>query len=125
MPTPSGHTRAIRATRVTGTAVYNRGGDKIGEVEDVMLDKMSNEILFAVVGFGGILGMGQKYHPLPWAMLDYEDDKNGYVTNVTKEQLEKAPSDSIENLTKDDGNQWKQQTYAHYGVQPGQSAYSH
>ncbi|MEO1694375.1 MAG: PRC-barrel domain-containing protein [Pseudomonadota bacterium] len=122
MPTPSGHTRAIRATRVTGTAVYNRDGDKIGEVEDVMLDKMSNEILFAVVGFGGILGMGQKYHPLPWAMLDYEDDKNGYVTNVTKEQLEKAPSDSIENLTKDDGNQWKQQTYAHYGVQPGQSA---
>ncbi|MAP93681.1 MAG: photosystem reaction center subunit H, partial [Ponticaulis sp.] len=50
MPTPEGHTTAIRGSRVIGTPVFSTTGDKIGEVEDVMLDKMSNQIMFAVVG---------------------------------------------------------------------------
>ncbi|MFN4185408.1 MAG: PRC-barrel domain-containing protein, partial [Hyphomonas sp.] len=57
MPTPNGHTSAIPASRTIGTTVYNTAGDKIGKVEDVMLDKLDNSILYAVVGFGGFLGM--------------------------------------------------------------------
>ena len=116
MPTPSGHTRAIRASRVIGTSVYAGNGDKIGEVEDVMLDKMSNEIMFAVVGFGGFLGIGEKYHPLPWAMLDYVDDKGGYVVNVSKDQLEAAPAHSIKDLTDNDGAQIRTAVHSHYKV---------
>ena len=58
MPTPSGHTDAIAASRVIGTEVYNAAGDHIGTIEDVMLEKTSNGIMFAVIGFGGFLGIG-------------------------------------------------------------------
>ena len=87
MPTPSGHTDAIAASRVIGTEVYNTAGDHIGTIEDVMLEKTSNGIMFAVIGFGGFLGIGEKYHAIPWSVLDYEKDRGGYVVPFTKEQL--------------------------------------
>ena len=65
MPTASGHTDAIRTTKVIGTSVFNPGGQRIGKIEDVVLDKTSNNIMFAVVGFGGFLGMNEKFHPCP------------------------------------------------------------
>ena len=65
MTTSSGHTSAILASKVKGTAVYNDAGDRIGTVEDVVLDKQSNQIMFAALGFGGVLGLGEKYYPVP------------------------------------------------------------
>ena len=87
MPTPSGHTDAIRASRVIGTTVYNTAGDNIGEIEDVILEKTANDIMFAVVGFGGFLGIGEKFHAVPWSVLDYDKERGGYVVPFTKEQL--------------------------------------
>jgi sporulation protein YlmC with PRC-barrel domain len=103
MPTPAGHTRAILASKVKGTSVYNRAGDKLGHVEDIVLDKMSNEILFAVLGSGGILGAGEKYFPVPWSMLDYDTDKDAYVVPFGEAELKKAPTYRLEDLTKNDG----------------------
>lgn len=117
MPTPTGHTRAILASRVIGTDVFNTAGDKIGSVEDVVLDKMSNQIQFAVVSFGGFLGIGEKYHPLPWAALDYEDDKDGYVVPYTKEQLEQAPIHELNDLTKNDGAAAREAAFDYYKVE--------
>lgn len=114
MPTASGHTSAIRASKVIGTSVYNNSGDKIGKVEDVMLDKQSNNIMFAVVGFGGFLGMNEKYHPLPWSTLDYQKTRDGYVVNLTREQLEAAPADGIDELSKDDGAGLRESVYDYY-----------
>lgn len=114
MPTQTGHTTAIRASRVIGTSVFNMDGDKIGSVEDVMLDKTSNNVMFAVVGFGGFLGMGEKYHPLPWSTLDYNKDHDGYVVPYSKDQLKNGPADSISELTKDDGMTLRDQTYQYY-----------
>jgi len=104
MTTTTGHTSTIRATKVIGTSVYTPSGDRIGKVEDVILDKTSNNIMFAVVGFGGFLGMNEKFHPLPWSTLDYQKGRDGYVVNMTKEQLEAAPSDGIDELTRGEGN---------------------
>ena len=72
MTTATGHTKAIRAGKAIGTNVYDRSGKSIGEVKDIVLDKTSNSILFAVVSFGGFLGIGEKFHPIPWAELDYD-----------------------------------------------------
>lgn len=118
MPTPQGHTTAIRGSRVIGTDVYNTAGDKIGEVEDIMLDKMSNSIMFAVVGFGGFLGMGEKYHAIPWGSLDYEKDKGGYIVPYTKEELEQGPADTIKELSKDDGYAARDAAFDYYKVDP-------
>ena len=116
MPTASGHTAAIRAKTVIGTNVNDPSGNKIGTIEDIVLDKQSNAIMFAVVGFGGFLGMAEKYHPIPWSSLDYSPEDNGYVVSFTKEQLQAAPAGSIEELTRDDGFSVRDQTYQYYNA---------
>jgi len=116
--TPSGHTNAITASKVIGTAVYNTQGDRIGSIEDVMLEKMSNGIMFAVIGFGGFLGIGEKYHAIPWSSLDYSDERGGYVVPYSKQQLEAAPSYSINDLTRDGGTAARNASYDYYQVDP-------
>jgi sporulation protein YlmC with PRC-barrel domain len=103
MTTTSGHTSAIRAKKVIGTAVKDASGKRIGVIEDVVLDKQSNDIMFAVVGFGGFLGVREKFRPIPWESLDYDERQGGYLVNYSKAQLEAAPAGSIEELTRDDG----------------------
>jgi sporulation protein YlmC with PRC-barrel domain len=120
MTTASGHTSAILASKVKGTTVYNETGDKIGTVEDIVLDKQSNQILFAALGFGGVLGMGEKYYPVPWSLLDYDENKGGYVAPLNKDLLEKAPAYSLKDLVKHDGSlgSIREQTYTYYHVNP-------
>jgi sporulation protein YlmC with PRC-barrel domain len=116
MTTASGHTTAIRASRVIGTDVKNTQGETIGKIEDVILDKLDNAIMFAVVGFGGIMGVGEKFHPLPWSVLDYDEKQNAYVVPYSKDQLEAAPSDTIAELTRDDGKAHRDSAYDYYKV---------
>jgi sporulation protein YlmC with PRC-barrel domain len=114
MATPSGHTSVIRAKKVIGTNVVDAAGQKIGQIEDVMLDKLSNNILFAVVGFGGFLGMAEKYHPLPWSGLDYDESRSAYIVPYSKEQLRAAPAGSIDELTRGDGLAFRERVYDYY-----------
>ncbi len=118
MTTTSGHTSAIRAKKVIGTNVKDASGNTIGKVEDIMLDKQSSSILYAVVGFGGFLGMGEKFHPVPWSQLDYNTTDDAYVVPYTKEQLQTAPADSLEALTRDAGFDYRDRAYEHYNVKP-------
>ena len=103
MTTANGHTNAILASKIKGTSVFNTNGEKIGHVEDIMLDKTSDEVMYAVLGFGGFLGIGEKYHPMPWSTLDYDEDAGGYVVAMSKEALELAPVYDLNDLTKSDG----------------------
>lgn len=114
MTTASGHTRAIRAKKIIGTNVKDAAGTKIGEIEDVMLDKESNSILYAVVGFGGFLGMAEKYHPIPWSALNYDKGEGAYVVAYTREQLQAAPAGSIDELTQNDGLALRERTHDYY-----------
>jgi sporulation protein YlmC with PRC-barrel domain len=114
MTTATGHTAAIRAKKVIGTNVKDPSGRKIGQIEDVVLDKGSNSIMFAVVGFGGFLGMAEKFHPIPWSSLDYDEGESSYVVGYTKEQLQAAPAGSIDELTRDDGVSYRDRAYDYY-----------
>jgi len=118
MTTGSGHTSAILASKVKGTNIYNLAGDKIGHVEDIVLDKQSDSIMFAALGFGGVLGMGEKFFLVPWSMLDYSPDKGGYVVPLSKDVLERAPTYRLEDLTKNDGefSQIRAKSYDYYKV---------
>lgn len=115
MPTASGHTKAILASKVKGTPVYNSQGDEIGHVEDVVLDKKSDRIMFAALGFGGVLGMGEKYAPVPWSMLDFQPDRGGYVVPLSEDMIKKAPCYNLDDLTKDDGD-IRNGSYTYYNV---------
>jgi sporulation protein YlmC with PRC-barrel domain len=114
MTTSSGHTSAIRAKKVIGSNVTDPSGKKIGQVEDVVLDKQSNSILFAVVGFGGFLGVAEKFHPIPWSSLDYDPAQDAYVVEYTKDQLKAAPAASIDELTRSDGNAYRERAFDYY-----------
>ena len=113
MPTASGHTKAILASKVKGTPVYNVSGERVGHVEDIVLDKKSDHIIFAALGFGGMLGIGEKYAPVPWSMLDYQPDKGGYVVPMSEDIIKKAPSYNLDDLTKDDGK-IREASYTYY-----------
>ncbi len=81
----------ISSDKVEGTNVYNTAGDKLGSIDDLMIDKWSGQVRYAVLEFGGFLGMGTDRYPLPWSMLKYDKEKDGYVVPLDKAKLEKAP----------------------------------
>ena len=105
----------ISAGKVQGTAVYNLEGDRLGHVDDIMLHKISGQVAFAVLSFGGFMGVGQRFNPLPWSVLTYDTAKGGYVVPLSKEQLERSPSYDKEELTNDD-NGWGQRVNEYYQV---------
>ena len=81
----------IAATKVNGTAVYNLDGERLGSVYDILLDKRSGHADYAILSFGGFLGIGDRYHPLPWSQLRYETKLGGYVVGLDRGKLEAAP----------------------------------
>jgi hypothetical protein len=81
----------IGSDKVEGTAVYGADRNKIGSIERVMIDKLSGKVSYAVLSFGGFLGIGDDYYPLPWQSLKYDTSLGGYVTGVTESQLQGAP----------------------------------
>ena len=81
----------ISSEKVEGTKVYNAAGEKLGSIDDLMIDKRSGQVRYAVLEFGGFLGMGTDRYPLPWNLLKYDTDKEGYVVPLDKDRLEQAP----------------------------------
>src|SRR4051794_36245745 len=82
----------IASNKVEGTEVYNRQGEHLGEVYNFMVNKRSGQVEYAVMSFGGFLGVGESYHPLPWKALTYDTAQGGYVIDLDKRKLEGAPS---------------------------------
>src|SRR5258708_37903191 len=83
--------RLISSQKVDGTSVYNRNGDSLGSVDHLMIDKYTGHVEYAVMSFGGFLGIGDSYHPLPWHALTYDTGQGGYVVDVDRSRLERAP----------------------------------
>ncbi|MBB2200670.1 PRC-barrel domain-containing protein [Gluconacetobacter tumulisoli] len=81
----------IASDKVEGTAVYSRTGERLGTVKHFMVDKQTGHVTYAVMSFGGFLGIGNSYHPLPWSALTYDPGQGGYVVDLTREQLQSAP----------------------------------
>jgi PRC-barrel domain len=84
--------RLISSEKVDGTAVYDRRGERLGSVHHLMIDKYTGQVAYAVMSFGGFLGIGESYHPLPWKMLTYDTRLGGYVVDLDRRRLEGAPS---------------------------------
>jgi len=83
--------RLIGSDKVEGTSVYGADRNKIGSIERVMIDKISGKVSYAVLGFGGFLGVGNDHYPLPWQSLKYDPELGGYVTGITDKALQRAP----------------------------------
>ena len=81
----------IGSDKVDGTAVYGADGDKIGSIERVMIEKTTGKVSYAVLSFGGFLGIGDDHYPLPWPSLKYNVELGGYQTMIPVEKLKGAP----------------------------------
>jgi sporulation protein YlmC with PRC-barrel domain len=111
--------RLIASDKVEGTAVYNRRGERLGSVYNFMVDKRSGHVEYAVLSFGGFLGIGDSYYPLPWKALTYDTSQGGYVVDLDKDRLRGAPS-----YTASDSPDWDDPGYGrriddYYGPFPG------
>src|SRR5215218_7896323 len=108
----------IGSDKVEGTAVYGAGDTKIGSIERVMIDKMSGKVSYAVLSFGGFLGIGDDHYPLPWHLLKYDTNLGGYRTGITEKQLQGAPKYSSNNEWSWEDRARSQGVDDYYGVIP-------
>ena len=92
-PLPMDETReAIASDKVEGTPVYDGRGEKIGQIQNFMVDKRSGQVLYAVMSFGGFLGLGERHHPLPWSVLRYDEKLGGYAVGIDIDKIRNGPS---------------------------------
>jgi sporulation protein YlmC with PRC-barrel domain len=84
--------RLVAADKVQGARIYSTAGDNLGSIDDVMIDEKSGNIAYAILSFGGFLGIGTRYHHLPWSMLRHDSNLGGYVVDVGRRQLKDIPA---------------------------------
>jgi PRC-barrel domain len=108
----------ISSDKVEGTAVYDRRGEKLGSIHSVMIDKTSGKVAYAVMSFGGFLGIGDRYHPLPWHVLTYDTGQGGYVVDLDRSKLEGAPTYGASETPDWSDRRWGQQVHDYYGARP-------
>lgn len=108
----------IAADKVSGTPVYDLAGERLGAIETVMLDKRSGRVAYAILAFGGFLGIGERFHPLPWSMLRYDVELGGYRVDLDRDRLEGAPSYAAGEAPDLATGDWNDRIAAHYREKP-------
>ncbi len=108
----------ISAEKVQGTAVYDPNGERIGAIEDVMLDKRTGKVAYAILSFGGFLGLGERHHPLPWNALTYNTDLGGYQVAIPVDRLQAAPSYAADESVDLEDRAYGRKLHDYYGTAP-------
>ena len=111
----------IPAKRVNGSPVFNQAKEKIGQIEDIAIDKGTGKVAYAILSFGGFLGLGGKHQPMPWSVLKYDADLGGYMVPITEEFLALAPKLDVSELSGWDDSPQRSALhsyYAQYGAVP-------
>lgn len=103
----------VSSSDVTGTAVYGSDGAHIGSIDHLMIDKQSGNVAYAVMGFGGFLGLGEEHYPVPWSKLRYDTTRDGFVTDITEAQVQGAPQRHDGWSTDRD---WERRNHDHFGA---------
>ena len=107
--------RLISSEDVKGADVYSVVNEVIGEIDHLLIEKVSGRISYAVMSFGGFLGLGHSHYPIPWSALKYDTNLGGYRTGITESELRDAPEFSDDSWQDRD---WETRTHEHYGVPP-------
>ena len=105
--------QCISSEDIQGTEVYGAGGKNIGEIDHLIIDKVSGRVAYAVMSFGGFVGLGHSHYPIPWAALTYDTSLGGFRTDITEQQLRDAPEFSDDSWQDRD---WETRTHQYYGT---------
>lgn len=115
--TTSGYAPVLSASSIAGTKVLNPTGDQLGSIEDLMLDTDTGEVAYAVLSFGGFLGMGGKLFAIPWQALTIDPADHSFVLDVDREKLENAPGFDKDDWPTTANSTWMQDLHRHYGLE--------
>lgn len=105
----------VSSEDVEGTTVFDRLGNELGEIDHLMIDKVSGRVRYAVMSFGGFLGLGHSHYPLPWNSLSYDNEREGYIADIIEQQLQDAPKFSDDSWSDRD---WEKRVHEHYHARP-------
>lgn len=110
--------RVLSASTLEGNSVRNSAGEDLGKIEDIMIDIPTGRVAYAVLSFGGFLGIGNKLFAMPWEALSLDEDAHEFVLNVDRSMLESAPGFDKDNWPDMADASWGEQIYSHYGYKP-------
>ena len=108
--------RVLSASTLAGDPVQNSAGEDLGKVDEIMIDIVSGKVAYAVLSFGGFLGMGNKLFAVPWSALRVDEDKKHFVLDVDKKKLENAPGFDKDNWPNMADDTWRTKIYNYYGA---------
>lgn len=108
----------MSAGSLTGDDVYNQQGDDLGDIKEIMLDMRSGRVAYAVLSFGGFLGMGEKLFAVPWSALTLDPENKRVVLNVDKDSLKNAPGFDKEDWPDMADQSWAKEIHSYYGTTP-------
>jgi sporulation protein YlmC with PRC-barrel domain len=110
--------RVLAAGTMTGDSVRNAAGEDLGKVDEIMIDIPSGRVAYAVLSFGGVLGIGNKLFAVPWKALQLDEDEKRFILNVDKRTLETAPGFDKDNWPDMADSSWATGVFQHYGATP-------
>ena len=108
----------ISSRRVEGTPVFGSQGEKLGAIHAVMIEKRSGKVRYVVLEFGGFLGLGSRVFPVPWQVLTYDVDRDGYTVDMSKDQLANAPSMRLDETDRPIDRDYQEQVSSYWGTMP-------
>ncbi len=108
----------IESDRVEGTTVYDANGNNIGAIKRLMIEKISGKVAYAVMSFGGFMGLGEEYYTLPWSVLTYNTSLDAYELNLSEDQLRGAPRRSAEGHDPSFDRDWEEHVHRYYNATP-------
>jgi sporulation protein YlmC with PRC-barrel domain len=112
------HSRVVKATKIIGDKVVNRAGEDLGKIEELMLDPEMGRVAYAVLSFGGFLGMGDKLFAIPFEALKLDVDRNQFSLDIAKDKLKNAPGFDKDHWPKTADRAWGATIYTYYGYKP-------
>ena len=115
----AGEHKLIRASRVEHVPVFNDAGEHIGHIVDLSIDRVTGQVIYAIMSFGGFLGIGKRYHPLPWGVLHFDSAMAGYIVNLDGAALRAAPHYDAADLEVFDGHTNRERAriiFSFYGI---------
>jgi len=111
-------TTALSATTLTGDKVRNTAGEKLGHLEEIVIDLDNGRVAYGVLASGGFMGLGDRFFAIPWDLMAVDTDNKEVVVDISREVLEKAPGFDKDNWPAIHDREWVTDVYRYYGSVP-------
>ena len=111
-----GSTKVLSASTLNGDDVYNRNGDKLGSIKEIMLDIETGKVCYAVLSFGGFISLGEKLFAVPWSALTVDTENKRFIMDTDEERLKNAPGFDTNNWPNMSDPTWEKSVHTSFAT---------